>query len=471
MMISSWHRPGWLAAIATLVGVMVALAIGIAISSGQIELVLLIGGGLVVPAAIFWRPAFGATLILGLAPLEGTVALGGASTAKLVTAYCIAVLIARLLIFRVPLEFDRVTWLIMLFVGWAFVTILWSTDQEAGLESWISFALQSMLYVILLNLIKSKQDLKLAIWGHVLGGIVLSIILTYNIVSRDFLRRDEFGGLGINLAARMASLTLVLAVLLYQLENHRLAKVVLLLSIIPTASAVVVSLSRGAWFGTTLSLLTFFVVIIWRGQTARVTRLLVWAPVIVVSFYVVTTFLLSDHGGEKLVDRFQSGFSGEDDAGHRFDIWRVGLEMFREQPLWGHGFDSFERDFPHYVARLGLYDIFFDGEIKQPHNAFMRVLVDMGMIGLFLFLAILVVFFRRAWRVLHDRQANATAVACGMSLIAFVLNASMVDSSVDRKYLWYILAIIMFVARYWTSDVPIPNGDRSEVISSSGVIA
>ena len=339
MMILPWQRPGWLAVIATLVAVMVALAIGIAISSGQLELVLLIGGGLVVPAVVFWRPAFGAMLILGLAPLEGAVTLGGTSTAKLVTAFCIAVLVARMLILRVPLEFDRVTGLITLFVGWAFVSILWSVDLENGLESWISFALQSLLYVILLNLVKSKQDLKLAIWGHVLGGIVLSVILSYNIVTRDFLRRDEFGGLGINLAARMASLTLVLTVLLSQLEKRNLVRIALLLAALPSATAVVVSLSRGSWLGTTLSFLVFGAVMLWRRRSFRVNRLLMTAAVVIVSLYIVDTFLLTDHGVAKLAARFEAGFSGEDAAGHRFDIWRVGLEMFREKPLWGRGFE------------------------------------------------------------------------------------------------------------------------------------
>lgn len=450
MILSSPRLSNRFEIVSALVVAALAVAVGAAVGREQISLVLLIVGGGAGLIAILKHPAFGAALILLLAPLEGAIMFQGHSAVKLATILCAAILVTQVTITRREIEFDRTTWLTVALVGWAFTTILWSPDQASSLSNWFSFALQSFLYFLLLNLILSKPDLKLALWGHVLGGLALSIIVTNTIVAREFLRKEDVAGMGLNLAARIIGLNLLLSILLYQLETRRLARVVLLISTILAGVGVVVALSRGTWYGVVVSLSVLGLISVLKGKFRfHFGQLLLWSLGGFVLFYVLNTFLLDEHGLWKLTYRFQSALTLSDAAGHRFDIWRVGWAMFSDAPLWGHGFDSFAHKFPYYLARSGLSDIFYSWETKQPHNAFVFITADLGLIGLFLFLAVLVSVFRKVWGLLHEDQANTSALAWGMALFAFLIIASTVDSAVDRKYLWYTLSLITLMIRYW----------------------
>lgn len=446
-MLSLSYREKWTAAAAAAAGLLVALAAGAATATGMLVpfLAALVGMGVV--AMIFVRPGVGAALILGLAPLEGALVVGGLSIMKLTTVLCVGMIVLRELLMREGLQLDQLARIMAVFVAWAFTSILWSPDKPGSLDAWVSFTLQSLLYLVVLNMVRSRSDLTLALWGHIVGGLVLAVMLGNSMVTRNFLRRDEFAGLGINLAARLVSLSLLLAVMQYQYQTRRLLKGLLIVAAVPMGIAVVLSLSRGAWFSTLICLGVLFGLSL-PSRRINIGRLLIWAIAGMLGFYVLSTFLFTDHGIEKLIGRFQAAFTTENAAGHRFDIWRVGWLMFVDSPVWGLGFDAFSTQFRTYLEISGLSDVFYAWKPKEPHNAFVRVIVDLGLIGLTIFLTLLGTATRKIWQAWRDQGVSRFAVVWSIVLFVFLLNASMVDSSIDRKYLWYGLCLITLILRY-----------------------
>jgi O-antigen ligase len=409
-----------------------------------------------IAAAIFRRPAVGALLILALAHLERALMWGGHSAVKLVTMLCVGVLAFRVLLTRGGIRIDDTTLFILVFLIWISITLLWNQNQAESLSRWLSFVLQCFLYFLLINLIQSKQDLKLALWGHVLGGSILALMTIKTMTSQNFIRTD-IAGLGINLAARMVGLNLLFSILLYQMATGRLAKSVLLIAAVLSGMGAVVTLSRGNWYALAISIIVLATISAIKGGrqfTAR--QILLWLCIGCVVFFFLDTLIFTEHGIAKLTRRFQSAYTFSDSAGGRFDIWQEGWKLFLEAPLWGHGFDSFAEKNPYLN--------------KPAHNAYVRISVENGLIGLVLFGLILGSVVRKLWNLFWQRGANPFAVACGMALFTFLAIASMVDSAVDRKYLWFVLGLITLLLRYFGEGGAIKTDQRQEVVAKAELL-
>lgn len=438
--------------VAALTILLIMLGVGIASDQGSIVLFLGLIGGLGVMILIFQRPAIGAGIILALAPLEGALMVSGHSFIKLITILCVVLLFVRIGATRQGIKVDLTTMLVLLFVFWSFTTILWSPDQEGSLSKWVSFAFLSSLYIILLNFVQSREDLKLALWGHILGGFILAIILINDLATSDFLRKGEVAGLGINLAARLVGLNVLLSLLLYQLETRTLLRAILLGTLVISIIGTVVSLSRGAWFGVVLSTAALVIVYAINGRLQIKPARLLWLLVAgFASFYFLNTFIFNEHGISKLTTRYQDGITFSDNAGGRFDIWIVGRNMFADAPLWGHGFESFANKFSTYAESGAVGGLAFR-EDKSPHNSFIGVSAQLGLIGFGLFIAVLASVFQKAWSLYSEKQVNIPALAWVSSLIVFLIIANSVDYAIDRKYLWYILGLITLIGNYLKDD-------------------
>ena len=411
-------------------------------------LVLISGVG--VTAVIYQRPAFGAALILALAPLEGVLMVGGHSFVKLVTVLCVAVLLIRNGLTDRGFKINLTILIMLPFLIWTFASILWSPEQRSSLSQWISFVLVCTLYFILLNTIQSEKDLKLGLWGHVLGGLVLAIIMINSQVTSNFLRKDGIAGLGVNLVARIVALNVLLSLFLFRLEKGIVARAILLISIILSIIGAVISLSRGAWFAVALSLTALAIVYLIHGRI-KPANLLGLFLIGIITFYALNNYFFTEHGASKFETRFEEGVSFEDNAGGRFDIWLVGWKMFADAPLWGHGFESFSYNFMTYADNSHMGGI-HHREDKSPHNSFVGIITQLGLIGFLLFMAVLFSVFRIIWQLWRQKQVNVPALAAVSALIVFILIANSVDYSVDRKYLWYSLCIITLIAEYWKND-------------------
>src|SRR5262245_34917136 len=129
-------------------------------------------------ALVFRRPAAGAALILALAPLEGALTFGDQSAVKLATVFCIGVFALRVVWTGEGVRIDTTTRVLVPFVAWASLSVLWNRDQTEAVSSCVTFALQCGLYFLILNLVRSRDDLRLALWGHVVGGAVLAVLVT-----------------------------------------------------------------------------------------------------------------------------------------------------------------------------------------------------------------------------------------------------------------------------------------------------
>jgi putative inorganic carbon (HCO3(-)) transporter len=107
-------------------------------------------------------------------------------------------------------------------------------------------------------------------------------------------------------------------------------------------------------------------------------------------------------------------------GGDRLAIWSDGLAAFKSSPIWGVGFGNFTN--------------FAEG--MTAHNAFLLCAAELGVIGAFLWIALLLLPLIQLYRIISWQEASpevaAWAKALFYSLIGFMVTAFFLS----RAYVW-----------------------------------
>ncbi len=160
-------------------------------------------------------------------------------------------------------------------------------------------------------------------------------------------------------------------------------------------AAIYFTYTRSVWMGAALAVLTAL------GLGLRTKwRILLFATAVAFGGAVVVL------QGDKLI-AFERGSSAADTRQStymRASFAYVSWLMFQDKPLTGFGFGQFPQESPHYLSdrstTLQLEQI--RGYIH--HNTLLSLLVELGIIGLLLFLAVLVYWLRSAWLLWRDPE-------------------------------------------------------------------
>ena len=154
------------------------------------------------------------------------------------------------------------------------------------------------------------------------------------------------------------------------------------------AAGVFFSYTRSAWIGAALGLCTVLLLTL-HGRTRN----------IVLGGMVMAGLLVGATQMDKIVgfQREQSAVDTADSANLRVSFAYVSWLMFQDRPLFGFGFGRFPVDkLPYLDDRSTDLNL----EALRPyvhHNTFLSILVDTGVVGLALFLAMLAYWMLNAW--------------------------------------------------------------------------
>ena len=144
---------------------------------------------------------------------------------------------------------------------------------------------------------------------------------------------------------------------------------------------------------------------------------------------------------EDIVESF--GFEGLERIGSgRGYIWSRSLPIIRRTIFFGSGVDTFAYEFPQddYAGKLKfLYDAYLI--IDKPHNLFLQMAINSGLISLILFILFLFVWFMN---IIHKiKQNNALLLfAILSSVLTYLVCGLFTDSTVSvTPTFWILLAL------------------------------
>jgi O-antigen ligase len=110
----------------------------------------------------------------------------------------------------------------------------------------------------------------------------------------------------------------------------------------------------------------------------------------------------------------------------RRDIWMAGLQTVQRHPLQGTGPGGFDSAVSPIL-----------GSDHAAHNAFLSVLVEEGLIGLVLYLAMLGIVFLRIWTLPHLERRFQLILLMALFVAMLPLTWE------DRKPVWFILGLLV----------------------------
>lgn len=131
----------------------------------------------------------------------------------------------------------------------------------------------------------------------------------------------------------------------------------------------------------------------------------------------------------------------------RLHFWSVALRMASANPIIGVGFNSYNRAYDEYDFSGGEY-----GRGYSVHSIYFGVLAELGYLGLFLYLFIILSAFRASSysRKLgvqrEDRPLSVSASALEASLVAFLVGGSFVPLQYNEMF-WHIIGLSIVLMR------------------------
>jgi O-antigen ligase len=435
-------------------------------------------------------PAAGLYLTTALLLLSGSSAILGGfgmtwTGAKLCGAATLLAWGINVLLGKEPFRMGRECWLVLAFLAWSLVGIANSAFWRDQLPEWIRLATLAAYFILAVNLLNSRKR----IHGFVLVLAVCGMAMSLYAVAQYVMPSMQMGGAeglkGVAAGAEGAyvdteGLQSGAAVRVSGRAGHSNWLAMILLMILPlnaywfavsktnrgkalAVCAVGIELTALIWTFTRLS----FVVGVAVAVIMVTTRLVKLNPQRIAALVVALTLgwvLLPQQYKERVLDL--GHYTETDSSRSRIILQQYAWKYTEDKPIAGEGIGGFglkfqdERHNPVAgTLRILIEEFGWNPVYFGPHNMYLQLTSETGVVGLLLIAGLFVSVFRRlrragrAFRGTGD-ATNATLVgAMGVSLISFVFCAVFLHA-LQQKIWWMVLAVAVATALLSVQALP-----------------
>lgn len=326
---------------------------------------------------------------------------------------------------------------------WLSMSALWARDAGlVGSDVW-TWYVSIFTLVIVATTIATPGQVRLVLAAFV-GGAVVSVVigllasgLTSDGTAIDSATsvdgRLQGGGGDPNYLAAGLVPAIVLAGALMGQFRDPVIRWLLCVAIVISGVGLAATQSRGGLIAAALTVIAALACYRRRAGTAVVLGLIVVA--------LGAWFSVNPQAWNRITD-FDDGGTG------RGDLWAVGWEIFQDHPVHGAGLNNFRAESFRYVRRPGELKR-VDLIAERPdivHNTYLQLLVETGLVGLVLFMALILACLRAGWsaarrfdvagqRALSDLTRAIIVASIGMLAASFFIS-----NGTDSR-LWVLLAL------------------------------
>lgn len=296
---------------------------------------------------------------------------------------------------------------ILLYAGWGLCSLLWAYDRHYGQIAAIQLLFGVLIYLMVVYQFRRREHVKALLSGLLAVG-ALSVLAAMAMapgrmidLSGFFHDRQLFG----------AFLSLILPLLIGIAAGTRKStwKIAAQMASLLVAGGLLMTQCRTSILSAMVGLIVFGALSLifalkWTGLRRWKHELLV-TPILAIA--VLAIFLVSVRSEGLVGARFGALLDPGSEASvvDRLDNWRVALNLTQARPLQGWGIGSYPlaqtQEFankhsqsPNIIRQFG------PSLTENPHNAYLQIAAEQGLIGLGLYLSILVLFFFTAARAL-----------------------------------------------------------------------
>lgn len=359
------------------------------------------------------------------------------TAAKWLGIVCGACLIARTLTARVWNSPPRSARLLAAFAWWGFLTMFWSI--RPGYSQLAAMTLLELAALTLLFVVAplSDREVRVLRGSIVVGGVAVAAVSLahfFHSLGGDFTARlgiDPQLGKVANPNSLALSLFLPMSLALVGVLTDRSQRSVWpYLAIAVMMLAVLLTQSRGAYLG---------VMVLWLLVFGSVRRLHVGTIMAILGVVGIVMW----QGLPILVARFtdERFWTGSG----RTDIWETGLEALKVYWPTGSGIGTFASAYNAAAPFAGARYV-HAGDMDA-HNIYLQMGVELGLVGLLLFLGMVVTLFRELRRADRRRESPVSPVLLRAALLGLLVGA-LFTGVIRAKFFWLTLSLSMLtVAR------------------------
>lgn len=308
---------------------------------------------------------------------------------------------------------------------------LWIGDPR--FSDWKNYVEMFLLALVVASTVKSKEEVRLLLVMMGLSVLVVNRSYYATLSGRDlshfsYLVRDAgpLGYAGVNGLAAFEAMLVSLLLGIVVFTRQVTAKVGILLIIATCCYCLLFSFSRGGYVGILVGMI---IVGMFKSRW-----LLAVVAVLVIGWQTLLPVSVQERIAMTTGDAAE-GQTFDSSAEERINLWEDAMVLFKQNPITGTGFETYES-----MGRLGYADT---------HNYYLKVLAETGVIGFFLFLVLLWKLFRSGvslffitddpfWRGLSLGFIALLASTVVLNLFGDRWSYQQVDG-----YLWVILGCVM----------------------------
>ncbi|MDR7185341.1 O-antigen ligase [Microbacterium trichothecenolyticum] len=328
---------------------------------------------------------------------------------------------------------------VLMFVAWAFASIFWSSDATTSFWNWVSMAALAFLAVVIghvrdtLQTVRALGDVLRVLLGvslalEVLSGILLDIPFTFLGIQGKIAELGPVQGIfgTRNLLGFVAVMALITFLIEYRTQSVRpgvsVASVVLaggLAALSDSPTVVVLALGVGLAVGA-LALVRH------TRPERRAGLQLALGALVVVGVVVGYT------ARHQIIALLGAGT----DFSMRVELWNFMVDILRQKPVQGFGwFGAWDQgEYPFNAINFWL-----NKDHATGLNAYFDVALQLGWVGLVLFLALGALALGRSWLVAGERRSVVYAWT-PLMLVALLVD-SMFESFTLTGLGWLMLVL------------------------------
>jgi putative inorganic carbon (hco3(-)) transporter len=299
--------------------------------------------------------------------------------------------------------------------GWVYLGGSTPIDiSDPRFSDWRSYMLMPAIAIAAATTLRDRRQLRFAM----LLMIVVTCLVNWSFfrsgVGRDFSHYSEavrdagvLGYAGANGFSAFIAESVVFCASLFLFLKEKRIRLALGVVIAFSVYCLLFSFSRGGYAACFVGLAFL--------ALYRQKKLFVALVVMVIAWQVVLPTAVQERIN---MTYDQNGQSLDESAADRVNLWQDAVTLISANPIFGTGFDTYQ-----FMHRVGPYD--------DTHNYYVKVMVEMGAIGMLMLLAVIWQMWRaglRLYRATHDPLLQAL----GFGLAAVMVTATVANLFGDR---------------------------------------
>jgi len=347
---------------------------------------------------------------------------------------------------------------LLVFVGWSALSVLWSGYQwvTVGAVAYqVAFAFLGAYIALtrdLIQIVRAFGDVLRVILAaslllEIMSGIILDTPFTFLGISGTLADGGPIQGL-LGTRNQLGLVALIAIVTFFVETQTRSISRSMGLASVALAAAMILFSRSPVIIGTVVIVALGALALIGLRRLDPAARR-VWQFVLLGTSAMTLLILFAARGG--VIDLLNAGSEFE----FRYSLWRDVLEVSSARTLEGFGWVGYWRqDIPPFI---GIHP--FSAPHETALNAFVDVLLQLGIVGLFSFLALVGLAFVRSW-LLAATKRSFVFVWPALMLVALII-VSAAESSILVEYGWFTLVICALKASQnlsWRERLPLPKG-------------